>query len=807
MRILRSARARAAVSIALMVLLLIATTLVGIVRTRDHQSRLIALEASSISAASLEHARAEFLNAANSLAAIAFIQDLSYFRAYEESLEKARQDMEQAREVARAGGRQEDVAALNDLLEKMDGFSQLVSDTVLLFLTGDTQGVNQNEDILAVAAEEIVAGLEEAAAEARASVVAQEEAAARAADVTLWLQVGLGSLALMLGATVAGGLVLTVIRPLASLRASARAIAAGDLDTRATARGPEEVSALARDINRMTEALLGRTRELEQRHRQLSLVHRAVSALSQELTIEGVLRIGRRVIAQHAGARAVFAWRVNNGQSALWNGSRGAGRRGQPLAARSERVWQAAQSGSPLLVPGGIRGTDAGGEDESLRTLYLPLGKGNSVRGVLELELADSGDAERPNMQLLETLALEMGVALERAHLYEEAQELANRDYLTGVLSHRAIQAELERALSAYARGEGPVAAVMVDVDNFKLFNDTFGHVTGDQLLRTIGARLAEMCPQGGSVGRLGGDDFLAALPHAHTAEAMTFARSFQDWLARQEFRFGGGERIPILVSCGIAVCPEDGTKRDELLAAADANLYASKLEGGRIVSRAHAQQERAELRQTGAFGLLESLVTSIDNKDHYTKAHSEKVAEYAVLLARELGHSEEVLKTLRIAGLLHDVGKICIPDRILRKPGPLDPVEYEVVKHHVVMAEGLLVDLPNVEQVRAAALHHHERFDGRGYVKGLKGQEIPLLARILSVADVFSAMVLDRPYRKGLPVEEALAELERVAGTQLDPELVPPFVRAVRRQLRAQQEEQGQPAAISAVPRSGGTG
>jgi HD-GYP domain-containing protein (c-di-GMP phosphodiesterase class II) len=180
---------------------------------------------------------------------------------------------------------------------------------------------------------------------------------------------------------------------------------------------------------------------------------------------------------------------------------------------------------------------------------------------------------------------------------------------------------------------------------------------------------------------------------------------------------------------------------------------------------------------------MLESLVTAIDNKDHYTKVHSEIVTECAVMLAQELGYSEEVQKTLRIAGLLHDVGKICIPERILRKPGPLTPGEYEIVKHHTVIAEHLLVDLPDVEQVREAALNHHERFDGMGYPNGLEGERIPLLGRIMAIADAFAAMILDRPYRKGRTTGEALAEIQRCAGTQLDSELVEAFVRMVGRE------------------------
>jgi diguanylate cyclase (GGDEF)-like protein len=378
---------------------------------------------------------------------------------------------------------------------------------------------------------------------------------------------------------------------------------------------------------------------------------------------------------------------------------------------------------------------------------------------------------------------MEIGIALERAQQYEEAREQADRDFLTGLYGHRALQAELGRALQASSRRGEPLAIVAMDIDNFKLFNDTYGHSAGDQVLKMIAEHLAKLRQDNDLAGRFGGDDFMVILPKADRQTAFAFARSIQGWLSEKHFQVRRGERIPISVSCGVAVFPEDGQKRHELLAVADANLYESKGLGGRIVGRPESQEQKAELRKLGTFGMLESLVTSIDNKDHYTKAHSELVTDYAVMLAQELGYSEQVQKTLRIAGLLHDVGKICIPDRILRKPGPLTPGEYEIVKHHVVIAENLLVDLPNVDQVRVAALNHHERFDGMGYPNGLEGQRIPLLGRIMAIADASSAMILDRPYRKRRTIREALAELQRCAGTQLDPELVEPFVRAVERQ------------------------
>lgn len=757
------------------------------------------MEATSISSVSLEHARGEFLNGTNSLAGLAIVPDPRYFFTYQTSVRLVQQDLSQAQTIALEEGRQADAASIDDLVARVDAFDQEVSERASLFLTGDEDDALEGMSDLAVTAEKIVDDLDLAAGRERLAVAAERAEAVEASRLTLWLLLGLGGFTLMTASIGAIVLAASVIRPLASLRASARAIAVGNLEERADVFGPEEVTSLAQDFNQMTETLLGRTRELEHRHQQLSLVSEALSALSQELTTEGVLRLGRKLVLEKAGARRLIAWRIENGRPLIWRGSRETNGTEAGINSASRRaasVRLAAQRGTPLRMPaepdqdGASSILPMGETSLGVSTLYVPLGRGSSAQAVFEIEWSDAAPPTEADVQLLETVGMEIGVALERARLYEEIREQANRDFVTGVLSHRAVQADLEASLATCNEHGRPLAVIAVDVDSFRLFNDTYGHVVGDRVLRTIADQLAVMCQGRGSVGRLGGDEFIVILPNVHSEEALSFAQGFQVWLSEQDFRVRGGERIPIAVSCGVAICPEDGKKRDEVLAAADANLYESKLRGGRIISHYDAQGERAKLREVGAFGLLESLVTSIDNKDRYTKAHSETMAEYAVMLAQELGHSEEVLKTLRIAGLLHDVGKICIPDRILRKPGPLTDGEYEVVKHHVVMAESLLVDLPNVEQIRTAALHHHERFDGGGYAKGLKGEEIPLLGRIFAVADAYSAMVLDRPYRKALPVSQALDELRRVAGTQLDPELVEAFVRAVERQKRDEELE-----------------
>jgi HD-GYP domain-containing protein (c-di-GMP phosphodiesterase class II) len=193
-------------------------------------------------------------------------------------------------------------------------------------------------------------------------------------------------------------------------------------------------------------------------------------------------------------------------------------------------------------------------------------------------------------------------------------------------------------------------------------------------------------------------------------------------------------------------------------------------------------------VRHAGAFGsggdaaatsfdVLQGLIIAVDTKDRYTKRHSEDVARYGTFLAERLGLPGDEIRTIGVAGMLHDVGKIGIPDRILRKPGSLTEAEYEVVKQHVALGDMIVRDLPDIEAIRAGIRHHHERWDGQGYLDRLEGEDIPLIARILAVADAFSAMTTTRPYRKALDVREALTRLGDAAGTQLDERLVTAFI------------------------------
>jgi HD-GYP domain-containing protein (c-di-GMP phosphodiesterase class II) len=208
--------------------------------------------------------------------------------------------------------------------------------------------------------------------------------------------------------------------------------------------------------------------------------------------------------------------------------------------------------------------------------------------------------------------------------------------------------------------------------------------------------------------------------------------------------------------------------------------LSQAKMSGGDQVRTADSSGTPEAQTERASFDVLQGLVIAVDTKDRYTKRHSEDVARYALFLADLLNMSPEWRRTLHIAGLLHDIGKIGIPDSILRKPAALSAEEYAIVKQHVALGNMIVRDLPHLEQVRAGIRYHHEQWDGAGYLEGLNGAEIPLVGRILAVADAFSAMTTSRPYRKALSMREALHRIEDASGSQLDPELVGPFVRGM---------------------------
>ena len=354
--------------------------------------------------------------------------------------------------------------------------------------------------------------------------------------------------------------------------------------------------------------------------------------------------------------------------------------------------------------------------------------------------------------------------------------EATRRDQLTGTFNHGALVDQLAGRIDAARSSEAAVGVALVDVDNFTLLNDNHGHRVGDGVLLAVLEELKAAVPADAVIGRYGPDEFLVIVPAGSIQALEPAIESVRAVLIDRSLDVDLPDRLPITVSAGIASYPRDAASLTNLLAMVAATLQTAKSGGGDRISVA-GSEESSDAGAASSFDVLQGLVFAVDTKDRYTKRHSEDVARYAIFLAQRLELDESTIATIRLAGLLHDVGKIGIPDQILRKPGPLTSDEYAVVKQHVVLGDMIVRDLPEIDLVRAGIRHHHERWDGQGYVDRLEGEEIPLIARILAIGDAFSAMTTTRPYRKALDIQEAIRRLEDAAGTQLDERLVTAFV------------------------------
>lgn len=355
--------------------------------------------------------------------------------------------------------------------------------------------------------------------------------------------------------------------------------------------------------------------------------------------------------------------------------------------------------------------------------------------------------------------------------------EATRRDALTGMLNHGRIVELLVDEVEAARLDGGRIGLALLDVDNFRLFNTTHGHAAADEVLSAV-ARLVTAEADGGHVARYGPDEFLLVRPGVGASEMEASAHRMRASFDDITVQFGESERLPVSASVGICGYPEHAASATDLLSMAALALAEAKASGGNGIRVARLGEEKGSVR--GSFDVLQGLVLAVDTKDRYTKRHSEDVARYAVFLAQRLGFDEDFQRILHLAGLLHDVGKIGIPDVILRKPSSLTTEEYGMFHQHVALGDSIVRDVPNVDLVRAGIRYHHERWDGTGYIEGLAGEDIPLVARIISVADAYSAMTTTRPYRKALAVDEALRRLRDAAGMQLQPELVDAFVEGV---------------------------
>jgi diguanylate cyclase (GGDEF)-like protein len=361
---------------------------------------------------------------------------------------------------------------------------------------------------------------------------------------------------------------------------------------------------------------------------------------------------------------------------------------------------------------------------------------------------------------------------VERAREAELARlaEEALTDSLTGLGNHRAFHEDLRREIARRTRSASCFSLVMLDLNGLKQLNDRLGHQAGDERIQAVADCLRSTMRATDTAYRTGGDEFMVLLPNERAWGALEFARRLQEETLRHPTKPAA--------TCGIAESVAFETA-DTLLQRADLALYDAKRSGRQIVLYADGLAPKPA---TGSEGdgatrrehrlLATALARAVDAKDAGTRNHCETVSELCVLIGQSLGLDADRIERLRLAGLLHDVGKIGVSDTILRKPGRLDENEAAEMSSHVRIGHAIVASAELEEEARWVR-HHHEHFDGSGYPEGLSGEEIPPESRIILVADAFEAMTADRPYRRARPVHEALAELDRLSGTQFDPACV----------------------------------
>jgi diguanylate cyclase (GGDEF)-like protein len=373
-----------------------------------------------------------------------------------------------------------------------------------------------------------------------------------------------------------------------------------------------------------------------------------------------------------------------------------------------------------------------------------------------------------------------------------DTHDRATVDRLTGVANRQsllaALFAEAERA-SRYGR---PLSVAFVDIDHFKAVNDTYGHAVGDIVLRGVAQAIAANLRTSDMIGRYGGEEFMLILTETNIEEGATLTEKLRTLVQRQRFAIEGAGEIAVTISIGIAGGSGSQLRMDTLVRDADAAMYSAKSLGRnqtyvfaepdddarvpRAPISAAGRARAVEIGQRARDASMAALTSVLNPLPHYRGQPSPLIASIVVSLARQLQLSDAEIDRLRVAALLHDVGKIAVPEEILEKPSALTSAEWRTVVQHPRIGQVILEQAAALKDAVPIILHHHERYAGHGYPFGLRANEIPLGARIVAIADAYDAMINDRPYKRAISHDQAIAELRRHSGTQFDPELVELF-------------------------------
>lgn len=440
-----------------------------------------------------------------------------------------------------------------------------------------------------------------------------------------------------------------------------------------------------------------------------------------------------------------------------------------------------------------------------------PLMDNENLVGIILLSIKNHNKGYTyDDLNLLDSVNSIGSIALNNSRLYRKAYLEARTDELTGLLNRKYFYEVLQE--EAAACKDSSLALIIINIDDFKLYNQLYGMKEGDNALKEIAKLIRNAVGNNGHTARYSGKEFAIILPKADVFAARQLAERIRKQICSMHYKESDYAMKMLTISGGICAIPYSAGSTKELVENADMAVFSVKRRGKNSILIYEAGFVGEEIKEENInkeevyseyASTIYALTATIDTKDHYTFSHSKNVAYYAVELAIAMGMNKDFVEIVREAGLLHDIGKIGIPEHILNKPGRLTRDEYEIMKTHVEHSIGIIRNLPSLDYVIPAVLGHHERFDGNGYPRGLKGKEIPLSARMLCVADSFDAMISKRSYKESYEIDYALTEVERQGGKQFDPVLAETFVRLVK-SGKVKVETKGESPEISDTPEKG---
>ena len=423
--------------------------------------------------------------------------------------------------------------------------------------------------------------------------------------------------------------------------------------------------------------------------------------------------------------------------------------------------------------------------------LLVPFKYRDRLRGILVLGPKLSTEQYTgEDFSTLMVLARHSSTAIENARLYAQSQEMAIRDGVTGFYNHSLFQERAREEMEQAKSLNIPVSLLMINIDLFHIYNEIHGHAEGDRALAEMAKVIRSMARETDLLFRYSGDEFAMLAPGIKCSVAYALSEKMRKAVESHHFPGLVSGKGVLTISLGLACYPEHVADAETLAFCAELALLESKKKGRNAVtvyapmedtevSSSKTPDKRAALSKASQLSYVSTilaLAAALDAKDTHTYGHSQKVAKYAVMLGEAIGIEPERLSALRTAALLHDIGKIGISDGLLLKPQRFNDEERKEVQKHAVLAVSILKHIPSFSNLLPQIVHHHERFDGTGYPDGIRGEDIPLESRILSIADSYDAMTSPRPYKSTLTAKEAIIEIKKCAGTQFDPKLAKVF-------------------------------